>query len=49
MDELTDRQIKVLTKADIYRETGGEEAQKQMNRPARGPSGAGGMPSTSRF
>lgn len=53
MDELSDEQIKVLTEADIYRETGGK-SEEDINQQAQNPSMPSGMntpsmPSKSRF
>lgn len=46
-DELSDRQIKLLTKAEIYRETGGEEAQQQAQRGSKQMTrGSAGTPHT---
>lgn len=35
LEELSDAQVKTLLHADIYRETGGEEARKQQQRAKR--------------
>lgn len=52
MRDLTDAQIKVLTEADIYRESGGQteedikQQKRQMSNPGMsgGPTPAGGPP-----
>jgi len=45
LEDLNDAQVKTLLHADIYRETGGEEAQEQQQRAKRmQKSGSGGQP-----
>lgn len=43
LDELYNTQIGALFEADMFRETGGEEAQKQQRQMRSGPGGPGGM------
>lgn len=47
LGELSDAQVKALVHADMFRETGGEEAQKQHEKAQRMQSrGAGGPSNT---
>lgn len=43
LDELYNTQISLLFEADLFRETGGEEAQKQQKQMRNGPGGPGGI------
>jgi hypothetical protein len=45
LDELSDAQVKTLLHADIYRESGGEEAKKQQRKARKMQSRGAGGPS----